>query len=385
MAAGVGSRIHRLERKFRQARVVVRALESPRHPILAQLVATRRCNLACTYCHEFDHHSAPVETATLLDRVDQLAALGTSIVELTGGEPLLHPALEAVIERIRAHGALAGVLTNGYPLTASRIERLNRAGLDHLQISVDNAEPDETSRKSLSLLDDVLQRLARGARFDVNINCVLGAAVERPEDALVIARRARELGFTVTAGIIHDSNGQLIPLSDRQQAIYDEVTGEGGPYYSAARHNPFQRNLTRGLPNDWHCRAGARYLYVSEDGLVHWCSQQRGHPGLPLEHYGQEDLAREAATPKSCAPFCTVSCVHRVALVDRLREKPVETLQELWARPRTGGRTPPHSARLMEWMFLTGPWRGTFRVAAQRVFGIQGGSGSTKYEGGSTK
>ena len=44
---------------------------------------------------------------------------------------------------------LAGLITNGYLLTAERIERLNRAGLDHMQISIDNVMPDEVSKKSL--------------------------------------------------------------------------------------------------------------------------------------------------------------------------------------------------------------------------------------------
>ena len=63
-------------------------------------------------------------------------------------------------------------------------------------------------------------------------------------------------------------------------------------------------------------RAGARYLYICEDGLVHYCSQQRGYPGVPLESYTTSDIRREFSTPKSCAPYCTVGCVHRVSTMD---------------------------------------------------------------------
>src|SRR5207248_2735559 len=41
----------------------------------------------------------------------------------------------------------------------------------------------------------------------------------------------------------------------------------------------------RGQENNWRCRAGARYLYICEDGLVHYCSQQRGYPAKPLDEY----------------------------------------------------------------------------------------------------
>ena len=74
-----------------------------------------------------------------------------------------------------------------------------------------------------------------------------------------------------------------------------------------------------GLRNDWRCRAGARYLYICEDGLVHYCSQQRGYPGVPLATYSREDLRREYVTEKSCAPHCTVSCVHQVSIFDSWR------------------------------------------------------------------
>ena len=84
--------------------------------------------------------------------------------------------------------------------------------------------------------------------------------------------------------------------------------------YSGIRS--FQDNLADGKPNDWRCRAGARYLYICEDGLVHYCSQQRGYPGVPLESYTITDIRREFSTPKSCAPYCTVGCVHRVSTMD---------------------------------------------------------------------
>jgi MoaA/NifB/PqqE/SkfB family radical SAM enzyme len=79
-------------------------------------------------------------------------------------------------------------------------------------------------------------------------------------------------------------------------------------------------NLADGKPNDWRCRAGARYLYICEDGLVHYCSQQRGSPGVPLETYSIDDIRREFATSKSCAPYCTVGCVHRVSTMDFWRK-----------------------------------------------------------------
>jgi MoaA/NifB/PqqE/SkfB family radical SAM enzyme len=317
--------------RVREWRMIAKGLASNRHPVLAHLIPIRRCNLSCTYCNEFDNFSKPVALDILFRRVDRLAALGTTIITISGGEPLLHPELEEVIHRIRRRGLLAGMITNGYLLTPQRIEHLNRAGLDHLQISIDNVQPDEVSKKSLKVLDRKLQMLAHHAIFQVNINSVLGSPVRKPDDALVVAKRALELGFTSTVGILHDHDGQLQPLGDHQRELYAEIMEMGKRSY--ARFNQFQKNISHGLPNDWRCRAGSRYLYICEDGLVHYCSQQRGFPAIPLEQYTRQHLEHEYHTQKSCAPHCTVSCVQQVAMLDNWRSPqtrpafvPVESL-----------------------------------------------------------
>ena len=366
------SRVRRLQTRFRQARLLARAFRFPQQPVAAHLIATRRCNLSCTYCNEYDDRSEPVSTSDLLRRVDLLARLGTGLVTFSGGEPLLHPDLDVIIRRVRGHDMVATLITNGYLLTLERIRRLNRAGLDHLQISIDNVVPDEVSKKSLKLLDQKLQWLAEHAEFDVTVNAVAGSGIRNPDDALVIARRARTLGLSTTVGIIHDHSGQLLPLGARRREVVEQITALGDSVFDFANYNRFQKNLLRGRPNDWHCRAGARYLYICEDGLVHWCSQQRGHPGIPLEEYSRDDLDREYHGSKSCAPFCTVGCVHRVAQVDELRANPLQTLGE-WFTP-VPGRTAtqmPITVRVLTWMFVTSSHRDAFRRTAQRVLGIK--------------
>ncbi len=324
-----------MNRRLREWRMIAKGLLSTRHPIDAHIIPIRRCNLSCAYCNEYDNYSQPVPTAEMIRRVDRLAALGTTIITISGGEPLLHPELDEIIRRTRHHGMLAGLITNGYLLTPERIRRLNRAGLDHLQISIDNVMPDEVSKKSLKVLDQKLRLLAQHAVFHVNINSVLGSPVRNPEDALVAARRALELGFTSTVGILHDHSGQLQPLSEQQQRIFTEIMSMGKRSY--ARINQFQKNISRGLPQDWRCRAGSRYLYICEDGLVHYCSQQRGFPAIPLDEYSEEHLEHEYYTKKPCAPHCTVSCVQQVSMIDRWRdpqtrrafERPLEALVQL--------------------------------------------------------
>jgi hypothetical protein len=355
-----------IRRRVREAGMVAAAFKSVKHPILAQIVPIRRCNLSCAYCNEHDGGADPVPTGEMLDRIDRLATLGTSTIGLSGGEPLLHPDILEIVRRIRQRGCLAQILTNGYFLTPKLIRKLNQAGLDRLQISIDNLAPDEVSRKSLSLLDQKLGWLARHAMFDVSINSVLGDGIRNPRDAFSVASRAREFGFSVTVGLIHDSCGGLLPLSGEHQRVYEEISGLMKPTFPLGKHDHFQDSMVRGNPVAWHCRAGARYLYICEKGLVHRCSQQRGYPAIPLKDYTVHHIEREFQSHKECESHCTVSCVHRVAVLDEIRENPLEALARIFpasGRDEAQGDI-PLPARMLARLFATGRHRRIFSRAA---------------------
>src|SRR5262245_44978957 len=146
-------RSSKLKRFARESKMIAKGLASTSHPILAHVIPMRRCNLACGYCNEYDKVSKPVPLRAVLGWLDKLAELKTEIVTVSGGEPMMHPEIEAIVAGIRARKMIAGLITNGYFLQPERIRGLNRAGLQYLQISIDNVKPDEVSHKSLKVLD----------------------------------------------------------------------------------------------------------------------------------------------------------------------------------------------------------------------------------------
>ena len=216
------------------------------------------------------------------------------------------------------------------------------------------------------MLDKKLRWLAQYAEFNVNINSVVGSSIQNPEDVVVITRRAAELGFQTTIGIIHDGDGQLVALNDKQQQVYRNLVNIRSKSFSSfAFYQQFQKNLVSGVPNNWHCRAGSRYLYICEDGLVHYCSQQRGSPAIPLENYDAADLQREHASIKLCAPFCTISCVHQASTVDQFRDNPSQALSSFFP-PRPGQSESydlPTPLRPLVWLLLPEPGSNRERVA----------------------
>ncbi len=300
-------------------RFATSAVATRYNPLLAQVVVTRRCNLSCGYCNEYDDFSAPVPLQTLLARVDHLAGLKTAAITFTGGEPLLHPDLEQIISAARRHGMIVTMITNGFRLSRKRIEQLNAADLQGMQISIDNLVADEVSMKSLDSVERKLELLSKYAKFKVNVNSVLGISDERTRDVVTVAETAVKYGFFHSVGVLHDHTGALKPMSPIQLGAYKRVTTISPSFTHHINYWLFQKNLIRGEPNDWKCRAGARYLYICEEGKVHWCSQRRGYPGTPLLEYTVDDIKQAFNTRKDCSPTCTLSCVHQMSMFDRWR------------------------------------------------------------------
>jgi MoaA/NifB/PqqE/SkfB family radical SAM enzyme len=301
----------------------VRMLASPRRPLLVQLVVTRRCNLSCGYCHEYDAHSAPVDADLLERRIDHAGALGTLVLTLTGGEPLLHPRLDALVARTAAYGMVCTLISNGYLLTRDWIERLNAAQLSMLQMSVDNVEPNELSQKSWSYVHKRLELLRAHARFGVTINAVLGSSTV--DQTREVVKAVRDAGFYMTVGLMHDAHGQIDAglLRESLGVVYDEMQQASRKTIFHRSGEGWERAMLQDGSSPFKCRAGGRYLYVDENGCVSYCSQRRGDPGIDLLAYTAEDVERGFYEPKGCEAQCTIGCARRASAFDEWRAQPI--------------------------------------------------------------
>jgi len=294
-------------------------LASPRRPLLVQLVVTRRCNLSCGYCSEYDEVSSPVDVALLEQRIDHVARLGTLVLTLTGGEPLLHPQLDRLISRASSQGVVCTMISNGYPLTREWIRRLNAAKLSLLQMSVDNMEPNEFSQKSWSQIRKKLDLLREHAKFGVNINAVLGSS--NLDQTRQVVESVRAMGFFMTVGLMHDDKGQIQPglLRGKLAETYEELQRTSNKTIFHRTGEGWERDMLQDGSARFKCRAGGRYLYVDEFGKVNYCSQRRGEPGIDLLDYTGDDVKREFHTPKGCEAQCTIGCVRRASAFDGWR------------------------------------------------------------------
>jgi pyrroloquinoline quinone biosynthesis protein E len=116
---------------------------SPPLALLAEL--THRCPLGCPYCSNplaLERSSAELDTATWARVMEEAAELGVLQVHFSGGEPLSRRDLVDIVARAAAAGLYGNLITSGIGLDRTRMGALKRAGLEHVQLSIQDADTD---------------------------------------------------------------------------------------------------------------------------------------------------------------------------------------------------------------------------------------------------
>lgn len=300
-------------------------------PIEAQLIVTRRCNLSCGYCTEYDHSSEMIPLDVLQRRIDALHRLHTVNLTLLGGEPLMHPDIDAIVSYGARH-AQVSITTNGFLVTPELIDRLNEAGLSNMQLSLDlmGADRSRYIQKSYKTLRPKLLLLQRHAHFDVHVNVVL--CEQTKEDFPRMVSELTGMGFRVAAAPMHDGDGTVQVGGADYVALWDALHANGAAF--AYSDYEYGRQLLEGERPGWHCRAGSRMLYVDEFGKVQLCSAQRDRLNAPVESYTTHDLRKQSRTKKGCEEGCSLMCVYRDSQIDN---EPLVALKGLVKLARSGG------------------------------------------------
>jgi hypothetical protein len=125
----------------------------------------------------------------------------------------------------------------------------------------------------------------------------------------------------MTIGLMHDADGQIERglLGDDLAAAYEEMQRLSRKTVFHRSGEGWERDMLHDGSAPFKCRAGGRYLYVDELGLVSYCSQRRGTPGIDLLDYTPDDVEREFYTKKGCEARCSIGCARRASAFDEWR------------------------------------------------------------------
>jgi MoaA/NifB/PqqE/SkfB family radical SAM enzyme len=286
--------------------------------LYCQLIVTRRCNLSCGYCNEFDKISQPVPVRILEQRIDHLTTeLGVTIMDFLGGEPLMHPQIAGLVSYAKSRGCWTNIITNGLLLSADRVQQLNAAGLDSLCVSIDRINPTAFTHKGIRPLRKRLRMLRDTAKFQVETNTVLCEETVDEFEALVT--ELKQLGFPVRCGLRH-YQGQYT-LNETLRAKF-EWFNENFRHWRIAPMLDLHRARQANRPAKWKCTGGYKFLYVDEFGTVKACSQVSLPRAVNVLDLKRNQL-RENNQHKPCERDCGVSCVIQTSLVT---QKPLRYL-----------------------------------------------------------
>jgi pyrroloquinoline quinone biosynthesis protein E len=199
--------------------------------LLAEL--THRCPLHCPYCsNPLDLIRAQSELTTDdWKRVfTQARALGVLQLGLSGGEPMIRKDLEELAAHARSLGLYTTLVTSGLGLTRARAERLRDAGLEHIQVSIQDADPEVAER--IAGVSSVKQKraavaLVKELGFAFSINVVLHRAnLDRIGEMIDLAAELGadriELANTQYYGWALENRASLMPT--REQVMQAQAT-----------------------------------------------------------------------------------------------------------------------------------------------------------------
>ena len=260
---------------------------------------TYACPLRCAYCsNPTTYTRATLATSAWTTAIAEAAAIGVLQLHLTGGEPLLREDLEILVAAGRAQDLYVNLITSGVPLVRARLERLRDAGLDHVQLSFQSADPAHNDTlagvASYSHKRTVAGWVtALGMRLTVNVVLHRGNIHEVP--ALVALGRELgsqriELANTQFLGSALANREALLPTRAQVDVARAQVN-ELRPTMNGVELTFVLPDYLAGRPRA--CMAGwaQRYLVIAPDGAVLPCQAASAITTLSWERVGQRPLA----------------------------------------------------------------------------------------------
>lgn len=260
------------------------------YTLIAEL--THRCPLRCLYCSNpvaLAPRASELETHHWVRVLEEAEALGVLQVTLTGGEPLLRDDLEELVAAARKLDLYTTLITSGVPLDRPRLERLKHAGLDAIQLSIQDVDPAAARRICGGDFTDKKSAVLRWIA-ELELPLTLNAVIHRENIGRIpdLIALAEESGATR----LELANAQYLgwALENRSLLLPDRSALERAREIAAAARTRLEgrMEILFVLP-DYHagrpraCMGGwaQRFILVAPDGRALPCHAAAELPGLP--------------------------------------------------------------------------------------------------------
>lgn len=290
-------------------------------PLTVSLTVTSRCNYRCIYCYGayYERKDKDLPTKVWLNLIDELADMGTRMIHLGGGEPLLRNDIEEIINKVKDKGIICRMNTNG-ALIPKKIDSLKR--LDSICVSLDGKAEANDKNRGEGTFEEIVAgiKCAKEHGIPVHVSSVITInSINALDEILGLAK---EIGFRVEFGLPYEqttSNKDIpaVKLYDEQVRAFLrkllKYIDEGYPiFYSDSTYRyalqwptTYQEKiLYDNVPGDFkviNCYMGKYMCFVDGDGLVYPCGQLIGSfPALNFTEVGFKRAWENLEKKKTC-------------------------------------------------------------------------------------
>jgi pyrroloquinoline quinone biosynthesis protein E len=266
-------------------------MNQPLRPYTLIAELTYRCPLRCLYCSnplELHRRRGEIDTATWQRVLTQAEALGVMQVSFSGGEPLLRDDLEALIQHAHSLGLYTNIATSGIPRGNERLAALQQAGIDNIQVSVQDITAEGAARIAGGDFHDAKLDFAarvKAAGLPLTLNVVLHRHnLDHLEAFIALAEQLHadrlELANTQYQGWALLNRAALLPTREQLQRAREIAT--------AARERLKGRLELLFVMPDYYsdrpkpCMAGwgQRFLLIAPEGRALPCHGAHDLPGM---------------------------------------------------------------------------------------------------------
>ena len=268
--------------------------------LLAEL--TYRCPLHCVFCYnpvQLKQASSELTTAEWVEVMRQARQLGAAQLGFSGGEPLVRDDLEELVQEAHRLGYYTNLITSGVGLTPARAQRLKDAGLDHVQLSVQDSTRELNDFLSHTKTFELKKKVAQTIKahdWPMVMNCVLhrhnlphvGQIIEM---ALDLGAEYLELANVQYYGWAWVNRDHLMPTRAQLQEAEAVVQGWRERIGKQCRLlfvvPDYFEERPKACMNGW----GSVFLSIAPDGLAMPCHNARDLPGLQLPNVREQPIA----------------------------------------------------------------------------------------------
>lgn len=273
---------------------------SPPMSLLAEL--THRCPLRCPYCSNplsLEQKSSELSTEEWCRVLDEAAELGVLQVHFSGGEPMARPDLPALVRHAVSKGLYTNLITSGVLLNEKNLAELSAAGLDHVQLSFQDATPD--GAELIGGLKDAQNRKLAAAQIIVadGIPLTLNFVIHRLNVMRIpqmfdlaeqLGARRVEIAHTQYYGWGLKNRGALLPSKEQLQQSERDVAAARERFGSRLAIDFVTPDYYADEPKPCMGGWGERFLNITPSGRVLPCHAAESIPNISFPNVRENSL-----------------------------------------------------------------------------------------------